>query len=53
MLFSLLDGANAKPHDRVTVNASHALYRANAGAFGQCADYADLLVDAEYVYHEY
>jgi hypothetical protein len=38
--------ANAKPHNGVTMNASNALDRADAGTFCQCADYRYLLVSA-------
>src|SRR6266487_264153 len=46
-----LPHAHAKPHDRIAVNARHALNRANAGTFGQCSDDRDLLVCAEDVCH--
>jgi hypothetical protein len=34
-----LSDANAQPHDRIPMNARHALNGANAGAFGQRRDH--------------
>lgn len=39
-----LPGFNAKPHDRVAMDAHHALYRADAGTFAERRNDCDLLV---------
>lgn len=47
-----LPNADAKPHDRIAVNTSHALNGPDRRSFRQCADYRDLLVCVENVRHK-
>jgi len=46
-----LSYANSKAHDRVAVDAGHALNSADAGTFSEGRDYGDLLIRVEYVCH--
>jgi hypothetical protein len=51
-LYRSLSYANAKPHDRIPMDASHSLDRTDAGTLGKSRDHRDLLIGIEYVRHK-